>query len=255
MGVLGVLQVLLFRRTRRILNAGALAASVVSVVFVVYLVTRFTAAREDLRLAKEDAFDSIHALVRARSIAYDANGDESRFLLDGRATHAFKVAYDQKVLQLTSEPALHGDAYRELSIFQALRGGKHRKPNYSGLLWDEVGNITFDGEYASAARAVRAFADYYAIDGRIRALAGQGKMADAVELCIGDRADESNAAFARFDAGLQSALDINRAAFDQAIERGRHDLRLAEFWGPAFAVAIALLTWLGIRQRLKEYRA
>ena len=42
--------------------------------------TAFTTARESLRVAKEDAFDSIHSLVRARALAYDANGDESRGL-------------------------------------------------------------------------------------------------------------------------------------------------------------------------------
>ena len=40
-------------------------------------------AREDLRVAKEDAFDSIHALWQARAVAYDANGDETRYLLGG----------------------------------------------------------------------------------------------------------------------------------------------------------------------------
>ena len=249
------LQVFLFRKTHRILNPALLAGTFVAFLFTAYLVTRFSAAREDLRLAKEDAFDSIHALVRARAIAYDANGDESRFLLESQHTHGFEAAFRSKVLLLTSSPALASDASRELSAFVKLSGGHHRKPKYTGLLWDEVGNITFDGEYAGAARAMKAFADYYGIDGRIRSLAASGKLTDAIELCIGGRPDESNAAFDRFDSGLGSALDINRAAFDAAIDRGRSDLGAAEYWGPAFALVIAFLTWLGLQPRLREYRA
>ena len=37
----------------------------------------------DLKQIIEDAFDSIHSLWQAAAIAYDANGDESRFLLGG----------------------------------------------------------------------------------------------------------------------------------------------------------------------------
>jgi hypothetical protein len=40
----------------------------------------------NLKVAKQDAFDSILALTQARAVSYDANADETRFLVDpGRA--------------------------------------------------------------------------------------------------------------------------------------------------------------------------
>ena len=39
-------------------------------------------AGHELKVAKEDAFDSVRALWLARAVAYDANSDGSRWLLD-----------------------------------------------------------------------------------------------------------------------------------------------------------------------------
>ncbi len=40
-----------------------------------------------MRAAKKDAFDSILALSQTRAVSYDANADESSYLVDpGRAT-------------------------------------------------------------------------------------------------------------------------------------------------------------------------
>ncbi len=76
-------QVFLRRRTRRMFNVPLVIATAVAAAFGVYLVWTIAQARDDLKVAKEDAFDSIHALWQADAIAYDANGDETRYLLGG----------------------------------------------------------------------------------------------------------------------------------------------------------------------------
>ena len=80
-------------------------------------------------------------------------------------------------------------------------------------------------------------------------------MQDAVELCIGDKPDESNAAFDRFDAGLASTLEINRAAFDHEMDETRKNLGTAETLSILFALLVSALTWIGVRPRLREYTA
>jgi hypothetical protein len=250
LGLLG-LQVFLYRRTRRILSLPLVAATLLSVIFAGYLAVRFASARSSLRVAKEDAFDSIHALVRARAVAYDANGDESRFLLDYPPTHGFEESFRKKVATLTSQPLAQPPTQA------ALRARKRAGTSASGtgLFLDELNNVTFDGEYTSAARMVSAFRDYMTIDGRIRKLASTGRMPEAIELCIGDKPDESNAAFDRFDAGLMSTLEINRTAFDHEMDATTRDLGRAEVLSFVFAGLIAGLTWLGLRPRLREYLA
>ncbi len=247
------LQLFLFRRTRRILNAPLLGATLATVIFAGFLASRFITARESLRVAKEDAFDSIHSLVKARALAYDANGDESRFLLDTGATRKFDLAYRDKVATLTTTPT---DRAPTPAIIEArkraAKGGVKRE---TGLFWDELDNIMFDGELKAATAMVQAYRDYALIDARIRKLWAAGQTADAIELCIGDKPDESNAAFDRFDSALQSTLDINRAAFDREIDRTGQSLRVAELVSIGLSILVALLTWLGLRPRLREYSA
>src|SRR5262249_46797530 len=68
-GVLVWAQVFILRRMRRLFNPALAAATAVTVIFGVYLVTRIAVAREDLRIAKQDAFESIHALWQVRALA------------------------------------------------------------------------------------------------------------------------------------------------------------------------------------------
>jgi hypothetical protein len=233
------------RRMRRILNLPLLGATISCALFTLYLVTRIGIAREDLRIAKEDAFESIHALWKARAIAYDANGDETRYLLGGAPAQGFERAYHDKVRRLASAPQ------PDESVF-AKRGPP---PTYTGLFADELRNITFPGEREAAARMIRAFAGYDAIDGRIRALERSGKHDQAVDLCIGLGADQSNATFDRFDRALLDVLEINRRAFDATIERGQDGLRTAAVLAPLASIVIAVLALLGLRPRLREYGA
>jgi hypothetical protein len=261
-GGVGVLLVLalvwtqwfLARRTRRIFNVPLVAATLAGIAVTVYLVRGFSATREDLRVAKVDAFDSIYALIRARAIAYDANGDESRYLLDSSGKRGLDSAWQRNVTSLTTTPDMPEVAVRQLRL-AGETGKAYKRPLAQGTLWDEIRNITFDGEYAAAADMLWRFADYYAIDGRIRSLKQGGKAADAIELCIGARPDESNAAFARFDKALQKALDINQAAFDAATASAESTLKRAEILDPGFALLILGLVWLGMRPRLREYAA
>jgi hypothetical protein len=243
-------QLFLMRRMRRILNLPLALSTVLAVAFTIYLVGRFNDAREDLRIATKDAFDSIYALSHARAIAYDGNGDESRYLLDPAPTRGFETDFRANVALLDSQPSDLKKAQTEAR--RLIRGGK-KSDAFSGFLWDELANVTFDGEGDAALRTLDAFDTYYAIDGRIRALEQSGKHADAIELCIGTRPDESNAAFDKFDAALLETTSINKKAFDAVVIKGDGGLRRAEWLDPAFAIAIALLTWWGLRPRFREY--
>ncbi|MEU7121757.1 hypothetical protein [Streptomyces zaomyceticus] len=80
--VLVLLQWYLARHFHRILNPGLLAATACALLAVILPSEALTATSEQLRVARRDAFDSIVALSRARATAYDANADESRYLLD-----------------------------------------------------------------------------------------------------------------------------------------------------------------------------
>lgn len=253
-GTLVALQRTLFRKTRRIFNIPLVAATALAILLPLYLAGRFTNARHSLHTAKEDAFDSIHSLVRARALAYDANGDESRYLLDPTDGRSLALSFRDKIAILSTSATAKPPTPSDLSTRkQATRSGI--KPRDTGLLWDELDNITFPGELTAATRMVSSFRDYVTIDARIRKLASAGKMDDAIELCIGDKPDESNAAFDRFDTALLATVDVNRAAFYHEMEDTNRSLGTAETVSIFLTLLISGLTWLGLRPRLLEYTA
>jgi hypothetical protein len=233
-----LVQWFLYKKMRRMVNPPLAVATVLAFGFVVYLVNAFGDARTDLKIAKEDAFESIHTLWKARATAYDANGDESRYLLDRPTVGKYEASFDAHVRELTTAPAVKAPKGRE---------------NFQGLFADELGNITFPGEREAALTMIARFAEYYDIDRHIRELEKAGNHAAAVELCIGSLSNESNAAFERFDDALMHVIKINRDEFDEVIERGDGALGRAEWLDPLIVIAIAALAWLGIRARLREY--
>ena len=232
-------QVFLMRRTRRVMSPPLLAATVVTVALMSLLVAKLEDAAEDLRVAKEDAFDSIHLLWRERALVFDANGDESRYLLDPTKKDAHQSAFESRIARLTSRP---DDAKASM-----------RTLDTSTLFAQMLHNVTFAGEQDAAALMIRTFAAYYKIDGKMRRLELAGKHDDAIALCIGDADDGSNAALAKFDAALERMLAINVKAFGRTIDSADAGLRTAEVWDPILAIAIAVLAYLGMRPRLKEY--
>lgn len=241
-----LLQRFIIVRTKRIVSPPLALATVIALVFTVYLVGRIASAREDLKSAKEDAFVSIHHLWSARALAYDANGDESRFLLFGASAAEFEGAYNRKVARLTNRPELVGLAPKNVTVLSM---------GLTGLFADQLNNVTFPGEREATIAMIEAFTKYHTIDGRIRALERSGKHDAAVELCIGAGADQSNAAFDRFDHALTTVIDLNRREFDATIEKARGELSLAEWLTPLVAALTAALAFLGVRPRIREYDA
>jgi serine/threonine protein phosphatase PrpC len=59
-----------------------LGVDAIAFIFLGFTTRAFLCASHNLKVAKEDAFESIQDLRKVRSISYSANGDESRYLLD-----------------------------------------------------------------------------------------------------------------------------------------------------------------------------
>jgi hypothetical protein len=234
----------LVRRMRRMINVPLVLATLAALGLTIYLARCFSDTREDLRVAKVDAFDSIYSLVRARTIAHDAKGDASRFLLDSSPRRGLEREWNRKVALLTATPDMFPNAKTV-----------HLHTYTKGILWDEIRNVTFDREYDAAVAMMTAFADYYAVDKWVRGLMKDGKLGEALEIGIGTESNEANAAFDRFDRALDKTRAINQAAFDDATGRAEAELKRAELVDPGLAILIAVLAWLGIRPRLREYDA
>jgi hypothetical protein len=223
-------------------------ATAIAILFIGSTFRALFSASRQLKIAKEDAFESIHALWQVRALAYSANGDESRYLLDPAMATKHKQAFSTKVAKLAEIP----DAETFKRITSSLTSGE-TNAGFKGLFADELNNITFKGEREAAIATLAAFGTYFEIDQQIRQLQQNGNHDAAVALCIGNNQGQSNWAFEQFDNALDKTLAINQQAFDQAVDQGFKEIEKFEITAPIALSAIALLTLFGLLPRTKEY--
>ncbi|SEF14795.1 hypothetical protein SAMN05216533_7177 [Streptomyces sp. Ag109_O5-10] len=255
LAVLGVLQWYLARRFRRNLNPALLAATACALV-AVGLGTQFlSASASDLKVARHDAFDSVVALSRARAIAYDANADESRYLLDPQRRAKYADSFLSKSQELYG---VHGATPATYDAGLATTWQAYRADptdlRFTGEFRRELDNITFPGERAAAEKTVDAYAAYERDDRKIRALLAAGEEQHAVEFCMGWEAGTSNAHFGAWMTALDEVTGINRAHFDESVAAGRSELTGQLPWAGALLLLAMALAGLGLRPRLAEFR-
>ena len=253
--VLITAQIYVMQKTRRLINLPMAGATILTAMFVFVMFGVLTTEKGRLRAAKEDGFDSIHTLWMARAAAFAANGAESSYLLihdeepnTRRSDRAkYTLEFQNKAKQVADAPLL------QLASTFAPAPGK--KANFTGLLAQELNNITFSGEKEAAEQMVHDYAAYMTIDSRIRALEETNQHEAAVTLRAGFGADQSNGAFDKFDKSLGAVLKINQDEFDRTVAAAFGAFRWAVPVAPVFALLIAFLAGFGLRQRIREYSA
>jgi len=244
------LQIFLSKRTRRTFNPMLLAASAIAIAFLNYTTGAFLSASQNLRIATEDAFSSMHTLRQARALGYIANAAQSRYLLDP----AFALNHEQAFFNTIAKIAKPSDGETFETVAATASASGYKPNNITGLLADQLKNITFAGEREATVNNLTTLGTYIAIDKQIRQLERAGKHTEAIALCLGNQPGQSNWAFDEFRLKAnQKTFDINQAAFDKAIKQGFRDVDGFEFTTPVALSAIAVLTLFGLLPRLKEY--
>lgn len=235
----------LYKKTKRILNMGFTAALVLTFIFGCYSWGVIQVVNNDLKVAKEDAFDSIHNLWKARAITYDGNADESMYLLysgNKKQQEASLKAFNDKKNQITSV-----DPEQALSLLK-------QNKSFKGFLGDELSNITFAGEKDAAMEALKYWDEYIKMDSKFRSLEDDGHHDEAVKLCTGTNEGESDWLFNKFDSALGKTLDINQQQFDSHIVSAFSALNVFPFiLGLYLILFIVAIVW-GVKPRLDEYK-
>ena len=246
--ILVMVQIFLYRRMRRILNLPLLSATAISIFFLGYALNSLGVAASSLKIAKEDAYESLFALRQMRSLSYKANGDESRYLLDRINAPTHEQAFNNKIDRIIKLPSNQSNA----SIIANVQQGKSTA-ELTGLFADELNNITFAGERELAIATFMKFNDYLAIDRTIRQLYRSGKVTEAIDLCIGNKPGESNFAFDAYKDAQTRLIALNEKEFYRNIKIGNDRLANFEIIAAAALITVSILTLLGLRPRLMEY--
>ncbi len=252
LAALAAVQLFLHQRVRRTLNPGLLAATIIAILYLFHTAIAFIAVGNRFKAAKEEAFDSVHALWRARATAFDANADESRWLLDRPLATDYEKAFLTK-RNLIAEPPGLGYA----AVAQAYRENDRQKLGMigalKGFLGDELNNLTFEGEREAAADTLRYWGEYVGLDGEIRKLENAGQHDKAVALCTGNNPGQSNFAYTQFDDALEKTLNINQKEFDANLTEARAILRPFDALNFVVLLLIVGAAFVGLLPRLREY--
>jgi hypothetical protein len=225
--MLAVTQWLLARAFRRSINPALAAATAIAIALVALAAGALIGNARDLRAAKQDAYDAVVALLNARGDAYEARAAASRGLLD---------------------PSLRDPAARPLA----------RVEDRLRIARTHLARADRDPDPArdaptQATQALSAFAAYGELDAQVRRLDDAGRHGDAVSLCLGTAADQHDGAFTRFDAVLGRWLAIEQARMYRHVDHALSDLSRLPVAAGLGSLMIAILVFVGLRPRLKEY--
>ena len=248
LGILIKLQMFLNYKMNRLLNPMLLVASGITLIFMGYVMGALKSSFDNIKIAKEDAFTSVHVLRQSRALAYMANADESRYLLDkGNAVNHEKAFFDKIAKIIELPPGQNFD-----QVIQTLKQGQ-KVPGLKGYLADELNNITFPGEKESVIETLQNLKVYVEIDKQIRQLEESGQHLAAIALCTGTQPQQSNWAFEEFKKAHQKTLDLNLNQFEQNIKKGEEELNNFEITTSVAMFLVGSFTLLGLKPRIKEY--
>lgn len=241
--VLGAVQVFLMRRTTRILSPFLIAATLVVIALVLRTGLAAADASRDLQIARDDAFMSIHALLQAKADAYDANADQSLYLVPGFDKNAYDQSFRQKAALLVDRPL-------EDQLTSAVPSSNLQ---FKGLLGDAWRDITFPGEREALQEALRGWAWFVVSDLHIRAAERTGRHDAAIEWATGTKPGDTVWAFTQFEQAMDKVIAVNQQEFDTAINRALGRLAYGEIIDVVAAILIAGLAWLALWPRVGEY--
>jgi hypothetical protein len=249
-----VLQVHLAKRFRRMVNPALAVATLIAIGLTATATVRLNDENGHLTVARFEAFNSIIALTQARAVSYDANADESRYLVDPGRAAQYQQHFLTQSLQLANVGNVGIFSY-DAALAADIRAYQKNNSNveFGGDLGAEFRNITFPGERAAAVRTLLAYQVYELDDRKLRKMA-KTNLAAAVAYDIGTAADQSDGAFNAYSAALSSVITINENAFTTAVAAGQGSPLVDDVLPLAAAVLLIILALAGVRPRLAEYK-
>lgn len=217
------LQLFLARRMRRALNLPVLTATGLALALLIGAGAVLGANDHQLEVAKRQAYDSAYVLRQAQATAYDANAEQSRYLVDPERAQAYQQAF---ALETSSLDVTFRTASR---------------------------SVRFAGEGQAARTVVENWATYERYSRTLRQDAGSGNLPEAVRFDTSTNITDSEGRFILFDLKLQTWIQVNQSAFDRAVAAGDGNLRGWQLFPPLAALLVVGLAFAGLRPRIGEY--
>lgn len=240
-GILVAVQLYMARRFRRIFNPALLAATVLAIALCALAAGQLKASAEELATAREESFDSVHLLARARATAVTARQAQGHRLLDPANQQAAE-AFGEQAAKLFRVP--EGDA---AAIAAELTGSVPEGAGgfLAAVVTDELAASRPNGPVWDS---LHRFGAYLQDDADLRDLVDRGSSAQAVgSFVLGTR-------FTSMTNALDTAQVDLQAQFDEHAEAAADATWGLRRVSQGAIVLILGLTLAGLYMRLREYR-
>jgi hypothetical protein len=246
---LALTQLLLARKFRRLLNVPLIVASVVAVVGGTFAMNRIDASAHHLTEAREQAFDSVHVLARARATVVAARQSEGLLLLDPSQAAAAQEEFTAQTNRLLRVQG-NDDIATLARSGTVPEGAGGYLATVAGAGSGGSGEPPGAGSAGSAGQdAVVAFGEFLAEDANIRNLVES----DAARTARG--VYDNARTFTVLSDAIDDAQTADQATFDGHARRAAEATSHVDEMTLAAAGAVLLLALLGLYLRLREYGA
>lgn len=217
------------RRTKRVLNAGLVVATVLSVALLAWTLIALLGEGSQVNAAQNRA-QALNVLAQARVTAYRAKSDESFALL------------------------ARGDGAAQYQDFNAAVGQLGTTSSGKGLLEQAYQEAGSSDEQSQVTAAGQALQTYVSVHTKIQSLDSTGSSPQAITLALATGSGSSNDAFNSLDTALQDSETITQGEFDASITSAGHHLAGVAIGTSLGFLLVALLVIYGFQQRIREYR-
>jgi hypothetical protein len=221
-----ITQLLVTRRTRRLVNVGLLGATMLVVALGVVALAVFDAQQDALVRSQREGSDQLLALSTARILALRSLSDENLDLIKRGTDSAHR---------------------RDFDLVTARIGGSDGRGGLLGVA-SQLARRTATQHRIDAL--TRQYGDYLAVHRRVRQLAANSEYPGAIELAVNDQAD----AEAALDKAFEDEVRAARQRLDSHADDARHALRMVTLTIVVLAVLAAAFTLIGLQVRIREYR-
>lgn len=252
-GTLVYTQIYLKRRFRRTFNLFLVVSTVAMALLVNHLYSSLRQSAVHLKGAKEDAYDSMVALLSTRVEAYEAQVNQIRGLVDRENAERYRQEFDKHIANIASFPGSTIDATIELAKKQAEEKERFNLPHFKGSLKDEFGNVKFEGEGVAIMEAIEALREYQVSVEQIRKEEQSGAIGDAIDRSLGFSPNSCKFPFTRFDDAVGRALKINVEHFNRSVKEAFADLSKLMTLSQIVCLGVFVCIYLGLRDRIAEY--
>jgi hypothetical protein len=236
-------QALVAKRFRRVLNLGLALATVVAMVSGALTLNRLDTSSDHLTSAREQVFDSVHVLARARATVESARQAQGQFLLDPSAAADAQTDFDHHVSRLLR---VQGSNPTDLA---AVAEASRLPAGAGGYLARVASPGATNAEPESVREVMVAFGAFLNEDAALRDLVTSDGLGAATARYMDGQA------YGDLNDAINAAQGIEQEAFDDAAGAAADAAAPLDDINLVSAPAILLLALLGLFQRLREYRA